>query len=80
MPADQRNLFDRVNTGKTAHIEARRVPWLGEEALEIIHANMVTRVVYIGDTSYSAEITGPNGTRAKREEEAGFFDNIELTK
>lgn len=66
----------RVNFGG---VEMRTVKWLGYDAVEQAHANSVMRVVYTDRHAVIATVSGPNVGRAKPEEEAAFFDNIEVT-
>ena len=66
-------------SGKFGGVEVRTVKWLGHDALEQVHANGVMRVVYTDRYFVRASVSGPNGGRARPEEEAGFFDNLELT-
>lgn len=54
--------------------------WLGRDAAEEIRNDGVARILYFDKYILAARISGPNGQRAKPEEEAGFFDNFELTK
>ena len=61
-------------------MEIRTVRWLGNEAIEQTHPGGVTRIVYTDRHFVMASLSGPNGGRAKAEEEAAFFDNFELTR
>ncbi len=58
--------------------EAKRVRWLGQSADEYITPGTVMRAVVVGSMFFSAEIGNTTGGRAKPEEEAGFFDNIQI--
>jgi hypothetical protein len=40
----------------------------------------MARVVFTDRHAIVAAIAGPHGSRARPEEEAGFFDNFELTR
>jgi hypothetical protein len=80
LPASIRDRMRNYPTGgNIGGVETRTVRWLGHDALEIVHLNGVMRVVYLERHVVLASIGGPNGGRARPEEEAGFFDNIELT-
>ncbi len=68
------------NIGRFAGGSARRARWLGGDAAEMELGGTLTRIVYLDKMVVIVRITGPNGTRAKPEEEAAFFDNFELTK
>lgn len=79
VPRNLRDDLNRGGTGKFGNIESRRVRWLGSDASEIVMGNAVVRVAYTDKALIVAQINGPNGTRATPEQEAGFFDNFELT-
>jgi hypothetical protein len=74
---------DKMRSGpnevKLGDIEMRRIKWMGFDGVEQTHPGGVLRVVYTDRHMIIASIGGPNGGRAKPEEEAGFFDNIEVT-
>lgn len=79
VPASIRDEVRRSSANaKFGGVEMRTVKWLGGDALEQAHMNGVMRVVYTERHLVVAMIGGANGGRAKPEEEAGFFDNIEL--
>jgi len=63
-----------------AGFESRSVRWLGEKATEITTPMGVMRIALTDKAVYWAVISGPNGSRAKPDEEKGFFDNFELIK
>lgn len=79
VPASLRGSF-RQSSGKFGGVEMRNVKWLGHDAIEQVHGNIVMRMVYTERHFITATIGGPNGGRAKPEEEAAFFDNFELIK
>lgn len=60
-------------------LHTRPITWLGYAAEEEVQAHVVTRMVLTDRLLMLASIAGPNGGRAKPEEEAAFFDHIELT-
>jgi hypothetical protein len=80
VPRSVRNEFSRFESGQLGGIESRKVRWLGSDAIELVMNGMVSRIAITGRLMVCAQITGPNGGRAKPEEENGFFGNIELTK
>ncbi len=69
--------FDDIKLG---NMEIRKTTWLGYDAVEQLHPGGLMRIVYTDRHAVLVSITGANGTRATPEEEAGFFDNFELTK
>jgi hypothetical protein len=80
VPASIREQIRRYSAdGRFGGVELRTVKWLGHDALEQVHTNGVLRIVYTDRHFVMASIHGPSGGRAKPEEEAGFFDNFELT-
>ncbi|MBN9118781.1 MAG: hypothetical protein J0I06_06420 [Planctomycetes bacterium] len=79
VPLSIRERFRQASSeGSIDGVEVRTVKWLGNDALEQVHANGVLRVMCTDRHFVIAAIGGPNNTRARQEEEAGFFDNIEL--
>jgi hypothetical protein len=78
-PAIRDELRRAVPGAKFGGTEMRTVVWLGNEAFEQAHPAGVLRVVCADRHLVLAAISGPNGGRARPEEEAGFFDNFELT-
>lgn len=69
----------RPTNTKIGDVELRSIKWLGHDAAEIAHTNGVMRAVYTERHFVMAMISGRDGKRATAEEEAGFFDNIEVT-
>src|SRR5262249_43828213 len=69
----QRAVENKFGTG------LRTVKWLGRAALEKTHDDGVMRIVCADRHLIMVGIGGANGNRASSEEEAGFFDNFELT-
>jgi hypothetical protein len=61
-------------------MEMRSVKWLGYNAVEMVQPGSVIRIVYTNRHMVTATISGPRGVRAGREEEAAFFDNVEITE
>ena len=80
LPRNIRDDPGRIGGGKFGNAESRRVRWLGSDATEVVFGNIVARRVLTDKVQVEVQIIGPNGQRAKPEEEAGFFDNFELTK
>jgi hypothetical protein len=79
VPLSVREQFRKVaREGNVEGVPVRTVLWLGGDALEQRYPNGVVRVMYTDRYFVIAAIAGRNGERAKSEEEAGFFDNIEL--
>jgi hypothetical protein len=68
------------NVSKQFGFEVNSVRWLGEKAVEMSSSVSVSRMVVVDNAMYTVTITGPNGGRAKPEEEKGFFDNFQLLK
>jgi hypothetical protein len=60
--------------------ETHTIRWLGNDAVEQTGKSAAARAVCVDRVVLVAAIYGPNGTRASKAEEDGFFDNIELTK
>ncbi len=60
--------------------ESRSVRWMGESAEEVVTIQGVSRVAFVGDTMYLAQIGNAMGGREKPELENGFFDNCQLLK
>ncbi|VTR91271.1 unnamed protein product [Gemmata massiliana] len=79
LPRASRDAMGNIG-GRFAGGSARRVRWLGGDAAEMELGGTLTRIVYLEKMVIIVQITGPNGTRAKSEEEAAFFDNFEVTK
>ena len=79
LPRVARDAMGNID-GRFAGGSARRARWLGGDAAEMELGGTLTRVVYLDKAVIMVQITGPNGTRAKPEEEAAFFDNFEVTK
>ncbi len=80
VPARTREGF-RIATGMKPRVgKQRTVQWLGYDTIENTRADGVTRMVFTDRCFFEATVSGLNGGRATPEEEAGFFDNIELTK
>ena len=81
LPSSVRDSIRRASTNMNfGGMEIRTVKWLGYDAIEQTHPGGVTRIVYTDRHFVMASISGPNGARAKPEEEAALFDNFELTK
>ena len=80
VPSSVRDSLRKTADGPFGGDEMRTVKWLGYDAIEHTMLGGTTRLVYTDRHFLMATITGTNGGRAKPEEEAGFFDNIELTK
>jgi hypothetical protein len=79
VPLSIRDRFRTVaREGNVEGVPVRTVLWLGGDALEQTYPNGVVRVMYTDRYFVVAAIAGRNGNRPKSEEEAGFFDNIEL--
>jgi hypothetical protein len=60
--------------------QSKTVRWLGRDATEQTGTHGMARVVFTDRHAIVAAIAGPHGSRARPEEEAGFFDNFELTR
>jgi hypothetical protein len=60
--------------------ETRTTRWLGYEAVEVTSKMGTARGVCADRIVIIAVVAGPNGSRATKAEEDGFFDNVELTK
>lgn len=80
VPAAVRDRIRNFPTAQFGGIETRVIRWLGNDCVEQTHSFGVVRVGYTDRLLVHATVTGKNGGRAKPEEEAGFFDNFELTK
>jgi hypothetical protein len=80
VPRSVRNKMDEVTDARFGGIESRRVRWLRHDAAEVVMGGMLMRLVCTDDALIVAQIHGSNGGRARPDEEAGFFDNFELTK
>ena len=84
LPSNQREhlrnsiLKDR-NRGPNDANGVRSVRWLGIDADEVISPKNVTRIAFVGNAVYVAEIGTTTG-RATAAEESGYFDNFELLK
>ncbi|MBP3959013.1 hypothetical protein J8F10_27535 [Gemmata sp. G18] len=79
LPRAARDAMGNID-GRFAGGSVQRVRWLGGDAAEMELGGTLTRVVYLDKAVIMVQITGPNGARAKPEEEAAFFDNFEVTK
>lgn len=80
VPRAARDQLSRGGNAKFGDMETRRVRWLGGDAAEVIMGGSRLRVAYTDRAMVAVQIHGPNGQRAKPEEEEGFFDNFELTR
>lgn len=81
VPFSVRDRFRNINTGPFGEAgETRNVRWLGGDALEAITPKGVARVVAVDRRLIFAAVSGRGNSRATKEEEEGFFDNVELTK
>jgi hypothetical protein len=73
MPSETRTVM------KGFDIEVKSVRWLGERGTEMVMPTGVMRTVVVDKAIVIATISGLTG-RAKKEEEAGFFDNFQVLK
>lgn len=80
IPRSSRDLMTRNGNPRFAGGGLKRVRWLGGDAAEIATGGTLMRMVVLEKAVIVVQITGPNGSRAKPEEENGFFDNFELIK
>lgn len=80
LPRSARDSLGGQAGGRFGGGQTQQVRWLGESATEVAFGGSLTRAVYVDKAMIVVMITGPNGGRAKPEEEAAFFDNFELTK
>lgn len=80
VPASVRDRVRQITTdGQINGHEVRTVRWLGYDALEQSQPGGVVRLMIADRHLVAAVVHGPNGGRARPEDEAGFFDNFELT-
>jgi hypothetical protein len=79
VPRQLRDQIKQMTNAKMGNMESRQVRWLGTDAAELVMGNMLMRIVYTDNAMIAVQIAGPNGTRARPEEEAAFFDHFELT-
>ncbi len=56
----------------------RKITWSGRDAIDVSSPGGRSRTVYLERAELNVSIQGPNKTRAKPEDEDGFFDNFEL--
>jgi hypothetical protein len=80
LPSSVRDSLRNAPGGQFGGMEMKTVKWLGYDAVEQSHQGGVIRFVYTERHFVMAIINGSNGTRAKPEEEVGFFDNFEIIK
>jgi hypothetical protein len=71
-----REMVDK--TGRAG--EGKSVRWLGGSGDEFTSSSEVVRIVFTDTGIYAANVRGSKGSRAKPEEEKGFFDNVRLLK
>lgn len=79
LPSSVHSAMRRMTNAQFGGMEMRSVKWLGYDAVEYTHTNGVMRMVYTNRHFVIATVSGPNMGRAKPEEEAAFFDNVEVT-
>lgn len=80
LPSSVRNRMRRgFDDAKIGDVGFHKTTWLGHDAVEQTHPTGVMRVVSTDRHFVIAMINGTNGARATPEEEAGFFDNLEIT-
>ncbi|AWM40794.1 hypothetical protein GobsT_06590 [Gemmata obscuriglobus] len=80
IPRASRDLMTRTGYGRFTGGSSNRVRWLGSSAFEMVMGGTLVRMVVLEKAVIVVQISGPNGVRARPEEENGFFDNFELTQ